>query len=90
MGVPVARVYLQVLILSGMLAGVCGVLVSSITQLSPSLGADPMLKAFIMCVVAGLGNLPGAIITSFGLAIAEALVQFLAGARWGFLLCSPS
>lgn len=83
MGVPVARVYLQVLILSGMLAGVCGVLVSSITQLSPSLGADPMLKAFIMCVVAGLGNLPGAIITSFGLAIVEALVQFLAGARWG-------
>ncbi|GLR95263.1 MULTISPECIES: ABC transporter permease subunit [Bradyrhizobium] len=29
-------------------------------------------------------NLPGAIITSFGLAIVEALVQFLAGARWGF------
>lgn len=84
MGVPVAQVYLQVLILSGMLAGVCGVLVSSITQLSPSLGADPMLKAFIMCVVAGLGNLPGAIITSFGLAIVEALVQFLVGARWGF------
>jgi len=84
MGVPVAYVYLQVLILSGMLAGVCGVLVSSITQLSPSLGADPMLKAFIMCVVAGLGNLPGAIFTSFALAVAEALIQFLAGARWGF------
>jgi branched-chain amino acid transport system permease protein len=84
MGVPVAYVYLQVLILSGMLAGVCGVLVSSITQLSPTLGADPMLKAFIMCVVAGLGNLPGAIFISFALAIVEALIQFLAGARWGF------
>jgi branched-chain amino acid transport system permease protein len=84
MGVPVDRVYLQVLVLAGMLAGVCGVLVSSITQLSPTLGADPMLKAFIMCVVAGLGNLPGAIAAAFGLALVEAFVQYEAGARWGF------
>ena len=84
MGVPTRRVYLQVMVLSGMLAGICGVLVSSITQLSPPLGADPMLKAFIMCVVAGLGNLPGAVASAFGLALVEAFVQFGAGARWGF------
>jgi branched-chain amino acid transport system permease protein len=84
MGVPTGRVYLQVLMLSGMLAGICGVLVSSITELSPPLGGDPMLKAFIMCVVAGLGNLPGAVISAFFLALVEAFVQFGAGARWGF------
>ncbi|WP_131115222.1 branched-chain amino acid ABC transporter permease [Lichenihabitans psoromatis] len=84
MGVPTGRVYLQVLMLSGLLAGVCGVLVSSITQLSPPLGGDPMLKAFIMCVVAGLGNLPGAVVSAFVLALVEAFVQFGAGARWGF------
>ena len=84
MGVPIRRVYLQVLMLAGALAGICGVLVSSITQLSPTLGGDPMLKAFIMCVVAGLGNLPGAVASAFGLALIEAFVQFGAGARWGF------
>ena len=84
MGVPTRRVYLQVTVLSGMLAGTCGVLVSSVTQLSPPLGGDPMLKAFIMCVVAGLGNLPGAVASAFGLALVEAFVQFGAGARWGF------
>jgi branched-chain amino acid transport system permease protein len=84
MGVAVNRVYLQVLILSGALAGVCGVMVSSMTQLSPPLGNDPMLKAFIMCVVAGLGNLPGAVAAAFGLALLEAFIQFGAGARWGF------
>ncbi|WP_334174093.1 branched-chain amino acid ABC transporter permease [Pseudoxanthobacter sp.] len=84
MGVPAGRIYLQVLMLSGALAGMCGVLVSSITQLSPTLGSDPMLKAFIMCVVAGLGNLPGAILAAFVLALVEAGVQFAAGARWGF------
>lgn len=84
MGVAVNRVYFQVLVLSGALAGVCGVMVSSMTQLSPPLGNDPMLKAFIMCVVAGLGNLPGAVAAAFGLALLEAFIQFVAGARWGF------
>jgi branched-chain amino acid transport system permease protein len=54
------------------------------TQLSPPLGNDPMLKAFIMCVIAGLGNLPGAVAAAFGLALLEAFVQYAAGARWGF------
>lgn len=84
MGVPVNRVYMQVLMLSGATAGVCGVMVSSMTQLSPPLGNDLMLKAFIMCVVAGLGNLPGAVAAAFGLAMLEAFVQYAAGARWGF------
>lgn len=84
MGIAVNRVYLQVLVLSGALAGVCGVMVSSMTQLSPPLGNDPMLKAFIMCVVAGLGNLQGAVAAAFGLALLEAFIQYFAGARWGF------
>ncbi|WP_430441132.1 branched-chain amino acid ABC transporter permease [Shinella sp.] len=84
MGVAVNRVYFQVLVLSGAIAGICGVMVSSMTQLSPPLGNDPMLKAFIMCVVAGLGNLPGAVAAAFGLALLEAFVQYVAGARWGF------
>jgi branched-chain amino acid transport system permease protein len=84
MGVPVERVYLQVLALSGALAGVCGLLVSSLTQLSPTLGSEPMLKAFVMCVVAGLGNIPGAIAASFALALVEVFVQYQFGARWGF------
>ncbi|MCJ8150072.1 branched-chain amino acid ABC transporter permease [Shinella sedimenti] len=84
MGVAVNSVYFQVLVLSGAIAGICGVMVSSMTQLSPPLGNDPMLKAFIMCVVAGLGNLPGAVAAAFGLALLEAFIQYVAGARWGF------
>lgn len=84
MGVAVDRVYLLVLMISGAVAALCGVMVSSMTQLSPPFGNDPMLKAFIMCVIAGLGNLPGAVAASFGLALLEAFVQYAAGARWGF------
>lgn len=90
LGVDVGRVYLYVLMLSGAVAGICGLLLSALVQLSPSLGNDPMLKAFIMCVVAGLGTLPGAVLVSFGLALLEAWVQYAFGARWGFpmLLCA--
>ncbi|MBC6404937.1 MAG: branched-chain amino acid ABC transporter permease [Rhodospirillales bacterium] len=84
MGVPIRKVYLKVLAISGALAGVSGVLLSSLTQLSPPLGNDPMLKAFIMCVVAGLGNLPGSVLAAFVLALVEACTQFYLGARWGF------
>lgn len=84
MGVRVGRVYAQVLALSGALAAVGGIMVSSLAALSPTMGGDPMLKAFIICVVAGLGNIYGAIIAALGLGLIEAAAQFLFGVRFGF------
>lgn len=84
MGVRVGRVYAQVLALSGALAAVSGIMVSSLTTLSPNMGGDPMLKAFIICVVAGLGNVPGAAIAAVVLGVVEASAQFLFGVRFGF------
>lgn len=84
MGIPVQKIFMIVLCLSGMVSALCGVLLTSSTQLSPSLGQDPMIKAFIMCVVAGLGHLGGAVAMAFALAFIEAFAQFYFGARWGF------
>jgi branched-subunit amino acid ABC-type transport system permease component len=82
--VRVGRVYAQVLALSGALAAVSGIMVSSLATLSPNMGGDPMLKAFIICVVAGLGNVPGAAVAAVVLGIVEAAAQFLLGVRFGF------
>ncbi len=84
MGVNVGRVFAQVMALAGVVAGVSGVMLSSITTLSPTMGYDPMLKAFIICVVAGLGNVAGAIVAAFVLGLLEASVQFFFGMRFGF------
>ena len=62
MGVRIGVVYAQVLALSGALAAVSGIMVSSLSTLPPIMGGDPMLKAFIICVVAGLGNVYGAVV----------------------------
>jgi branched-chain amino acid transport system permease protein len=84
MGVPINLVYLQVLMLSGIVAALSGVMLSTITTLAPTMGYDPMLKAFIVCVVAGLGNIYGALYAAFGLGLFEAAVSYFFGVRFGF------
>jgi branched-chain amino acid transport system permease protein len=84
MGVPVGRVFAQVMGIAGVVAAVSGVMLSSITTLAPTMGYDPMLKAFIICVVAGLGNVHGSMIAAFALGIIEAVVQYVFGVRFGF------
>ncbi len=84
MGVPVGRVYVQVLMIGGALAAVSGIMLSTITTLAPTMGYDPMLKAFIICVIAGLGNIYGALTAAFVLGLFEAAVQYFFGVRFGF------
>jgi branched-subunit amino acid ABC-type transport system permease component len=48
------------------------------------MGGDPMLKAFIICVVAGLGNVRGAAAAAIALGVVEAAAQYLFGVRFGF------
>ena len=49
-------------------------MISTLATLSPQMGGDPLLKAFVICVVAGLGNVWGAGVCAFGLALIEAAI----------------
>lgn len=84
MGVAISRIYVQVLAIAAMLAAVSGVMLSSLTSMTPMMGNDPMLKAFIVCVLAGLGNVAGALYAAFLLGMFESAVQVLFGSRYGF------
>lgn len=84
MGVPVRRVFANVFMLSGVLAAASGIMLSLVTTLSPTMGYDPMLKAFIVCVIAGLGSIRGALIAALLMGLLEASIQFLIGVRFGF------
>jgi len=86
MGVRVGVVYAQVLALSGGLAAISGIMVSSLSGLLPNMGGDPMLKAFIICVVAGLGNVYGTVGTAIVLGLLEAGAQYVLGVRYSFAL----
>lgn len=84
MGVEAGRTYLQVLVIAGVLAAAAGILISSLATLSPEMGANPLLRAFVICVVAGLGSVTGAGIAAVALGIIEAAIQYYLGVRYGF------
>jgi branched-subunit amino acid ABC-type transport system permease component len=86
MGVRTERTYLQVLAISGVLAAAGGILISSLAGLSPAMGSDPLIRAFIICVVAGLGSVTGAGAAAIVLGIIEAAVNYYFGARFGLPL----
>lgn len=86
MGVRVSFVYAQVLALSGGLAAISGVMISSLSSLLPNMGGDPMLKAFIICVVAGLGNVYGAVAAALVLGLLEAFAQYVLGVQYSFAI----
>ena len=61
-------------------------MVSSLSSLLPNMGGDPMLKAFIICVVAGLGNVYGAVAAAIVLGLLEAFAQYMLGVRYSFAI----
>ncbi len=72
MGVRANRVIALAFVISGLLAGVAGVLwISRSGSVDPGMGFTPILKAFIATVIGGLGSLPGAVLGGFILAAAE-------------------
>jgi branched-chain amino acid transport system permease protein len=72
MGVKANRVIALAFVISGLLAGIAGVLwVSRSGSVAPAMGFVPIIKAFIATVIGGLGSLPGAVLGGFVLAAAE-------------------
>jgi branched-chain amino acid transport system permease protein len=48
--------------LGAMLAGFAGALMAPIYTISPYMGEQPMLKAFVVVILGGLGSVPGAVL----------------------------
>lgn len=77
-GIPANRVISLSFVVSGLLAGIGGVLwVSRIGGVTPTMGFKPVLSSFISVVIGGLGNLWGAVVGGFVLAFLEVALQVL-------------
>lgn len=77
LGVPVPRVYTVVFVLGSAMAGVGGALAAPLFGVSPTMGGEVILLAFIVVMVGGLGNYAGSVIA--GVLIGEAIAL---GAIW--------
>lgn len=77
-GVRANRIIALSFVISGLLAGVGGVLwVSRIGGMTPSMGLTPVLRSFIAVVIGGLGTLRGAVVGGFVLASLEVALHVL-------------
>jgi len=72
MGVNTARLIAIVFFVAGLLAAVGGIFLSARYTLFPQMGGIT-IKAFVAAVIGGLGSLPGAVVGSFVLGLAEML-----------------
>jgi branched-chain amino acid transport system permease protein len=71
MGVRVKNVYAVTFGLGALMAGVSGPLLAMIFPISPLSGPAYLGKAFVVCVLGGLGSVPGALVGGLALGLAE-------------------
>jgi branched-chain amino acid transport system permease protein len=82
MGIPSDRVFSLVMALSAALAALAGIMAGPFLSVNPSMHLLPLVKAFAIVVVGGLGSIPGSIVAAFMLGYAETLVAYLVSTAW--------
>jgi branched-chain amino acid transport system permease protein len=82
-GVRVAHIYAVVFGLGAGLAGVAGTLLSLSYSLNPTMGQPFLIKAFVVCVLGGLGSVEGALIGGLTYGIVEAFASQFDRTIWG-------
>lgn len=74
-GIPVRKVVIASFVMSGVLAGIAGILVGQIAgTVEPAFGFNLMVLGFVAAVFGGLGNTYGALVGGITLGVLEKLV----------------
>jgi branched-chain amino acid transport system permease protein len=72
MGIPVPRVLMGVFAIGSGMAAASGVLFAPLVGVEPTMGLDWILKAFIVVVIGGMGNLAGSVAAAIFISLLEA------------------
>jgi branched-subunit amino acid ABC-type transport system permease component len=75
MGIPVPRVHTAVFAIGAAMAGASGVLFGPLVGVNHAMGLDLILRAFIVVVVGGMGNLGGSILAAIFISLLEAFAS---------------
>ncbi len=68
------------------IAGIAGVALSQIDNVSPNLGQSYIIDSFLVVVFGGVGNLWGTLVAALSLGVANKFLEPLAGAVLGKIL----
>lgn len=73
-GIRPGIIYAMAFGVGSLLAGLAGALMAPVYTIFPYMGSVPMMKAFIVVILGGLGSLPGAVIGGLLLGMVESIV----------------
>jgi branched-chain amino acid transport system permease protein len=73
LGVRPRRIHAAAFGIGSLLAGLAGGLMAPIYTVAPTMGELPMLKAFVVVVLGGLGSLPGAVVGGLIIGLTESV-----------------
>ena len=79
-GIDVEKIFPLAFGISVALAAVAGAMMAPVFSVSPFVGVTPMLKAFIVVILGGLGSIPGAVLGGLLLGMIESFGATLLGA----------
>jgi branched-chain amino acid transport system permease protein len=78
LGIPANLIISSAFAISGLLAGVVGILwIGRIGSVVPGIGSEPLLVAFIATVIGGMRSLEGAVLGGFLLALIDTSLNYL-------------
>jgi branched-chain amino acid transport system permease protein len=81
-GINLGRTHLLTFGLSTGLAGLAGACLLFLTQAYPTVGARPLIESWFVVMLAGLGNIPGAVLGGFIVGLIDAFSISYLGAGW--------
>ena len=82
MGIPSDRIFAIVMGISAALAATAGILAGPFLTVQPTMWLLPIVKAFAIVVVGGLGSIPGSILAALMLGYAETIVGYTVSSAW--------
>jgi branched-chain amino acid transport system permease protein len=81
-GIDSDRVFGSVMGISAAIAATAGVMAAPFLSVQPGMGLLPMVKAFSIVIVGGLGSIPGTILAALLLGYSETAVSYLFSSSW--------
>jgi branched-chain amino acid transport system permease protein len=82
MGIDIHKVYLLSFAIGAALAGAAGTLVTVNYSIQPAMGLDWTMKALIVMVLGGLGNIPGTFVGGLILGVTESATSFFISSNY--------
>jgi branched-chain amino acid transport system permease protein len=82
MGLDVPRLYALAFGLSAAMAGLAGIFVGGLRFMTPTMGADPLMKALIVVILGGIARFTSPIYAALLVGLVESFSNYFVGLYW--------